>query len=72
MLLLLVAGEELPGGAAEGQRVLAVKRHPVAKTLGVLISRQLTGLQHAVQVVPGPGRKGKKWRAGVDWIMSAG
>lgn len=52
MLLLLVVGEDLPAGVAEGQRVLAVIRGAVAEALGVLIDRELSRLQHTVQVVP--------------------
>lgn len=37
VLLLLVVGEDLPVGAGEGQRLLAVIRGAVAETLGVLV-----------------------------------
>lgn len=43
MLLLLVGSQDLPGGAGQGQRVLAMVRHTVAETLGVLVGRELTG-----------------------------
>lgn len=67
VLLLFVVDKDLPGGAGQRQRVLAMVRHAVAKTLGVLVGRELAGLQHAVQAVPRPWRsKLKCWGGKVE------
>lgn len=70
MLLLLVVGEDLPAGVTEGQGALAVIRHPMAETLGVLVGRELTRLQHTVQVVPRPERerRGRKLAASISIV----
>ena len=55
MLLLLVVGEGLPDGVAEEEGVFSVEGHAVTEALGVLVEGELSWLQSAVQVVPGPG-----------------
>lgn len=54
VLLLLVVGEELPAGVGEVQGLLAVIGGAVAEALGVLVGRELTRFQDAVEVVPRP------------------
>lgn len=62
VLLLLVAGEDLPAGVGQAQGLLAVVGRAVAQTLGVLVGRELTRFQDAVQVVPGPEeRRRRTW-----------